>query len=175
MAALFDVHLKKIPEVVERRAGFAQLALLLDRRGLGVALRDDDAAQAVAELAGHLLIDRLAVVVAEAHGRARIGGLEEDAPAVVGHLHVVEVRPAVRLDADRRAQVNVLLLEAVGTHLAPPVEVVGQPLFQRALEPLVFRQVDVVRDALVEIHAHDYFSTSSLRPDARRIDFGVGV
>ena len=33
---------------------------------------------------------------------------EEDPPAVVLHRHVVEVRPAVAADGDRRAQVDVL-------------------------------------------------------------------
>jgi hypothetical protein len=77
---------------------------------------------------GHLLPHRLAHVVAEADGA--IGGLavgEEDAPAIVGHLHVVEVRPAVGLDADRRAQVDVVRLEALRAHLLPPVDEVRLP------------------------------------------------
>ena len=43
------------------------MPLLLDRRGLGVALRDDDAAQVRAMLAGHVLPRRLALVLAEVH------------------------------------------------------------------------------------------------------------
>jgi hypothetical protein len=39
MAALFDVHLKQIPQVVETRAPLAQPPLLLDARRFGVALR----------------------------------------------------------------------------------------------------------------------------------------
>ncbi|HEX8145974.1 MAG TPA: hypothetical protein VF591_02135, partial [Pyrinomonadaceae bacterium] len=44
VSALLDVHLKQIAQVVERGAGLSQTALLLDRGGLGVGLRDDDAA-----------------------------------------------------------------------------------------------------------------------------------
>ena len=42
-----------------------EVPLLLDRRRLGVALDDDQAAQIGAVLAGHLLPDRFALVVAE--------------------------------------------------------------------------------------------------------------
>ena len=95
VAALLDVHLEQVAQVVEARAPLAEQALLLDAGRLGVALGDDQAAQLVAELAGHLLPGRLAEVVAEADLAVGLGIGEEDAPAVVGHLHVVEVRPAV--------------------------------------------------------------------------------
>ena len=45
VAAFLDVDLEQVAQVVERRAGVAEQALLLDRRRLGVALRDDQAAQ----------------------------------------------------------------------------------------------------------------------------------
>ena len=77
-----------------------EVALLLDRRGLGVALRDDDPAQRRTVLARHLLPDRLALVRAERRSCDRLPRRQEDAPAVVGHLHVVEVRPALRVDAE---------------------------------------------------------------------------
>jgi hypothetical protein len=43
VAPLLDVHLEEVPQVVQRRAGLAEPPLLLDRGGLGVGLRDDDA------------------------------------------------------------------------------------------------------------------------------------
>ena len=43
--ALLDVDLEQVAQVVERRAGEAEAPLLLDRRGLGVALRDDQPPQ----------------------------------------------------------------------------------------------------------------------------------
>src|SRR5205085_325764 len=99
VSALLDVHLEEVAKIIERRAGVAQTPLLLDRRGLCVGLRDDDAAQWVSELAGHFLVSVRAKVVAEADARVRVGGLEEDAPAVLGHPHIVEVSPPFRLDA----------------------------------------------------------------------------
>ena len=48
-----------------RRRRQAEVALLLDRGRLGVALRDDDPAQVGAVLAGHVLPGGLALVVAE--------------------------------------------------------------------------------------------------------------
>ena len=77
----------------------------------------------------------------------RIG--EEDAPAVLRQLHVVEVRPAVGVDADRGAQVDlVVVLEPLRPHVAPPLDVLRLPVLERALQPLVAREVDVVRDLL---------------------------
>ena len=128
VAALLDVDLEEVPEVVEGGGGVAEEALLLDAGGLGVGLGDDQAAQPVGVLAGDLLPGLLALVVAEADGAAGLGGLEEDAPAVVRHLDVVEVRPAVLLHADGGPEVDLLLVEVGGAHGAPPVDVVWLPL-----------------------------------------------
>jgi hypothetical protein len=65
MAAFLDVHLEQVAHVVERRRGLAEMALLLDRRRLGVALDHDQAAQHGAVLARHFLPGRLALVLAE--------------------------------------------------------------------------------------------------------------
>src|ERR1700730_6705114 len=157
MAALFDVHLKQVAHVVKRGACVAQEPLLLNRRRLGIALRDDDAAPGVAKLARHFLINRLAVVVAEAYFGIRLSRLEKDAPTIVGHFHVIEIGPALRFDTDRRAQPHVGGLEAVGAHLAPPIQIVGQPLLQRPLQFLVFRKIYVVRYAIVKVHGISYW------------------
>ena len=45
MAALLDIDLEQVAQVVERRRGLAEMALLLDGGGLGVALDHDQAAQ----------------------------------------------------------------------------------------------------------------------------------
>jgi hypothetical protein len=50
------------------------VALLLDRRGLGVALRDDEAAEVRAVLAGDFLPRRLALVRAEVDLASGLGG-----------------------------------------------------------------------------------------------------
>ena len=121
VAPFLHVHLEQVAKVVEARAERAEHTLLLDAGRLGVALRDDEATQRVAELAGHFLPHRLPLEVAEADAPVRLRLGEKDAPAVLRHLHVVEVRPAVRVDADGGAQVDlVLVLEPGGPHVAPP-------------------------------------------------------
>ena len=76
--AFLDVDLEQVAQVVERRAGESEMALLLDRRGLGVALRDDEAAQVRAVLAGDFLPRRLALVRAEVDLAFGLGGRQED-------------------------------------------------------------------------------------------------
>ena len=65
VASLFDVDLEQVAQIVLAWAREAQLTLLLDRRGLGVALRDDDAAKVRAIFAWDVLPGVLALVVAE--------------------------------------------------------------------------------------------------------------
>ena len=61
MPAFLDIDLEHVAHVVERRRGLAEMALLLDRGRLGVALDDDQPAQHGAVFARHLLPDGLAV------------------------------------------------------------------------------------------------------------------
>src|SRR5215468_9047393 len=107
MAALLDVHLKQVAQVVKRRAGVSELSLLFNRSRLCVTLRDDDAPQRIAKFAWDFLIRGFAVVVAETNLRVRGGRRQKDAPAIIGHLHVVVMRPSARLNADGSAQINV--------------------------------------------------------------------
>ena len=79
---------------------------------------------------------------------------EEDAPAVLLHGDVVEVGPALTAHGDRRAQVHVLGGHG-RAHRLPPVEEVGLPALQRALQLAVAGQVDVVRDLLGVVDRHD--------------------
>src|SRR5262245_37020397 len=149
MAALLDVNLKQVAQVVKRRAGVSELSLLFDRGRLGVALCDDDATQRIAKFAWNFLIRVFAVVVAEANLRVRGGRRQKDAPAIIGHLYVVVMRPPVRLNTDGSAQINISLLKPRRPHLAPPVQVIRQPFFQRALQALVIGKIDVIRNAVV--------------------------
>ena len=48
MAAFFDIDLEQVAQIVERRAGQSEMALLFDRCRLRVALGDDDPAQRAA-------------------------------------------------------------------------------------------------------------------------------
>ena len=152
VAALFDVDLEEVAHVVEGGRGVAQHALLLDRGRLGVALGDDDAAQCVAVLTGHFVPRLLAGVVTTADDRLLLlAGVQEDAPAVVGHLDVVVVSPTRVVDADRGTQEDGLVLEVGRTHLVPPLEVVGQPFLQGATQLGVVGEANVVRDLGVEV------------------------
>src|SRR5690606_41487981 len=58
------------------------------------------------------------------------------------------------------------LHDALPIYVAPPLEVVRLPVFQRALQGLVFRQVDVVRDLFAVIdraHGRSEEHTSELQ------------
>src|SRR5713101_6959322 len=111
VAALLDIDLEEIAQVVERRAGPAQVPLLLHRGGLGVALGHDQPSERPPVLAGDLLPGGLALVIAEVDLTARLRLGEEDAPAVLGHPGVVELGPALGVHAGRGAQVDLLGLE----------------------------------------------------------------
>jgi hypothetical protein len=74
VTAFFHVDLEEVAQVVERRTDLPEQALLLDAGGLRVALRDDQAAQRGAVLAGHLLPGRLADVIPEVDLAVRIRG-----------------------------------------------------------------------------------------------------
>ena len=124
VTAFLDFDLKQVSQIVQRRRGVTEHALLLHRRGLGIALGDDDATERVAVLAGHLLPRRLPVVIAKANRPPRNLWLEEDAPAIFRHLHVIKVRPAICLDADGSPKVDIAFLKLVRAHLFPPRDVV---------------------------------------------------
>ena len=55
MAAFLDIDLKQVAHVIERGRGLAEIALLFDRRRLGVTLHHDKAAQHGAILAWYFL------------------------------------------------------------------------------------------------------------------------
>ena len=148
VAALLDVDLEQVAHVVERRRGLAEMALLLDGGRLGVALDHHQAAQHGAVFARHLLPGRLALVLAERDGAVFFLRREQDAPAVLRHLHVVELGPALGIDRDRGAQIDHRLLEALRPHVLPPVEIAGVPAFQRLEHAAVLGEIHVVRNFL---------------------------
>jgi hypothetical protein len=102
MASLFDVYLEQIAKVVERRRGTSQMALLFDRGGFGVALRDDDAAQLLAVFAGHLLPGIQFGMIAEADFALELRR-EKNSPSIFRHPHVRVIRPSLGRRAYRRA------------------------------------------------------------------------
>ena len=146
VAAFFHVDLKEVAQIVERGCGLAEVALLLDRRRLGVTLDDDEAAQHRAIFAGHFLPRGLALMLAEVDRAAFFLRREQHTPAVLRHLHVVELRPAFRIDGNRCAQIDERLLETFRPHVVPPVDIARMPAFQRLEHLPVVREIDVVGD-----------------------------
>src|SRR5262249_61996166 len=98
MPPLLDIDLKDVAHVVERGCGLAEMALLLDGGGLGVALNDDKPPQHGAIFARHLLPGGLAVMPAEGNLAALLLRPQQDAPAVLPHLDVIELGPALGID-----------------------------------------------------------------------------
>ena len=155
MPALFDVHLEKIAQVIQRRRGVPQHALLLDRCRLSVALGNDQAAQGSTVLARNLLPDFLAVVVPKADLAIKITVGEEDTPAVIRHANVAVGRPSLGVDRGRGAQVHIGDLKIFRAEFLPPVQEFGLPVLQRALQCTVRSQINVVRNAVLIIHRHE--------------------
>ena len=154
MPAFFDVDLKKISQIVERRRGVAEQPLLLDRSRLGVTLGDNQAAQIRAMLAGHLLPGRRAEIVAEADAPVvlRIG--EKYSPAIFGHAHVAKRRPAFRIHRNCRAQIHIGRLKIRGPQILPPAHELRLPVFQRALQNAIRPKLDVIRYAILIVQRH---------------------
>ena len=140
------------------------MPLLFDRCGLSVALRDDDAAQVGAMLAGHVLPRGFTFVLAKADGAIFITRVHENAPAIVGHLDVIKLRPTRRLHAHRGAQIHIVLHRALRPHVVPPVQVVGLPVLKRALQRFVLGQINVVRYffAVVDAGIHELLPIKKL-------------
>src|SRR5258708_3718897 len=81
------------------------------------------AAQHGSVLARHLLPSWLAKMAAERNRAARLLRRQQDAPAVIGHLDVVELGPALGIDRDGGAQIDQRVLEALRPHVLPPVDI----------------------------------------------------
>ncbi|MGY3353887.1 hypothetical protein ACVWZK_000550 [Bradyrhizobium sp. GM0.4] len=155
VTAFLDIDLEQIAHVVQRGRGLAEMALLLDGGGLGVALDHDQTAQHGAILARDFLPGRLAKMLAERHDAVLFLGSKENAPAILGHPHIVELGPAARIDRIGGAQVHQRFLEAFRPHVFPPVHVAGMPAFQRLEHLAVFGQIDVVRNLGRVVDVHD--------------------
>src|ERR1700687_1179584 len=123
MTAFFDIDLENVAQVVEGRAGETQHFLLLDGGGFGVALRDDDAPENGTIFSGHVLPGGLAFVDAKIDLALFVTRLEKDAPAVFGHLDVIELRPAVGFDTGGGAEIDLEVVAFVGAHVVPTTEI----------------------------------------------------
>src|SRR5262249_60733890 len=116
---------------------------------------------------GDILPRRLTLVRAEIDFTLRITRLEKYAPAVFGHLHVAELGPAVRLDANGGTQIDVVGAAFTGSHVEPPAQKSGLPGFQSALQHAVAAQVHVVGNFFGVIN-HDHLLADTAAPGPRR-------
>src|SRR5580704_2814570 len=148
VASFFHVDLKNISQVVEGRAGQAQCLLLFDRGRFGISLRDNNAAQDRTILTGYVLPCGLTLVATKIDLARFITRLQEDAPAILRHSNVTELRPAVGCYAGGGAQIDFIIAGFIGAHVRPPAEESGLPVFQGALQNAVASEVDVVRNFL---------------------------
>ena len=159
VSAFFNVHLVKVPQVVQRWGRATELPLLLDRGWFGVALGHDQATQFRAVLPWDLGPSGQALVVPESDHAVRFRPRQEDPPAVIRHADMIEVGPTVRIHTDCRPQVDTKFARFGGPHLVPPLKVGRLPTFKRAQQPAIIAQVDVVRNGFVVVRLHDF------RPD----------
>src|SRR5262245_38236009 len=131
MPALLDVHLKEIAQIVQTRTAPPQPALLLDTSWLGVALRHDETTQLIAEFARHFLPHWLTEEVAEPDTTIRNWIGEKDPPTVFRKFDVLEMRPALRVDADRGThEYPVIVLKPLWAHVAPPLQILRLPVLE---------------------------------------------
>src|SRR5260370_18617783 len=96
MAPFFHVHLKKIAEIVKRRRGLTQMALLLHRCRLGIALGHDQPAEYSSMLARNFAPDWFALMLTEWNAAIGFRFREKNAPSVIRHLHPSKSRPPFR-------------------------------------------------------------------------------
>ncbi len=130
------------------------MALLLDGGRLGITLDHQQPAQHGAVFPRHLLPHRLALMGAEADRAALNRGGQQHTPFVFGHLYIVELGPALGVDADGGAQIDQAFLESFRAHILPPVDITGMPGLQRLAHAQILRQADVVGNQAVIINVH---------------------
>src|SRR3984893_7972363 len=146
--SFFDIHLENVPQIVHRRTRQPQHPLLFDRGGFRVALGNDDSAQGGSVFTGHFLPRRLTLVNAEIHLALLVTRLQENTPAIFGHLYITKLRPAIWFHAGGGSKVDVVVVALVRSHVVPPTEVGGLPMLQSALQNAISSQIDVIGDFL---------------------------
>src|SRR5262249_35447091 len=137
------------------RRGVAQQPLLLNARGLRIALRYDDPAQRGAKFARIVFPNGLPFKIAK-HDFCLGARSQKNAPAILRHLHIIKIRTAEWLYRTRGPEINGIHLKVSRTHLLPPLQVIRLPRFQRALQTPILAQIYVVRYLFKLIH-HIHF------------------
>jgi hypothetical protein len=97
MPSLLHIDLEQISQIVKGRTGCAEQSLLFDRRWLRVSLGNDDSPEPRSIFSGNVLPGWLALMIAKVDLPVLVPWREEDAPSVLWHAHISEVRPAVAI------------------------------------------------------------------------------
>src|SRR4029079_15286263 len=103
----------------------------------------------------HFLPGVLAFVHAEIDFPAFHLGRQQHAPTVFWHANVIELGPALRVNADCSTEINQRLLKAFGPHIVPPVEIAGMPFFKSALDAYILPEGDIVWNHAVIVDLGD--------------------
>ncbi len=176
MTPFLHIHLEQISQIIERGAGQPEQTLLFDGGGFRIALGYDQPAQRGAIFTRDLLPDGFALMFTERNPAVFLRRGQKDTPAVIRHFDVIEMRPAIGLDADRGPQIDVVIDGAFGAQILPPVEKAGLPGFQRPLQAAVVGQIDIVWNAGVQIDGHySLLFVSRLYGAFIRLDYDGGA
>src|SRR5438046_1906112 len=122
MPAFLDIHLEQIAQIVKGRTGCAEQSLLLDRSWLRISLSHDDAPQRRSIFSWNILPGWFALMIAEVDLFVFITRRQKDAPSIVRHANVSEIRPAVAVHADRRSEVNLQAGRVRRPCFIPPIQ-----------------------------------------------------
>ncbi len=99
MATFFNIDLKEVTKVVLAGTGQSKMTLLFDRGRFRVALGHDDPTEIGSVFTRDLLPNVFAFVITEVNLAIGLAWIQKDSPAVIWHLDVIELRPAVPINA----------------------------------------------------------------------------
>src|SRR5580658_3615535 len=99
-------------------------------------------------LAGNLLPGGLAEIIAEADAPIVLRIREKNSPAIFGHAHVAECRPAFGVHRNRSAQIDIGGLKIRGAQILPPAHEFRLPVLESALQNTIRAELDIVRNAI---------------------------
>jgi len=151
VTALFNVDLEEVAQVVLAGRGQTQMALLLDTRGLSIALGHNDAAKVGPVFAGDVLPCLFPEVIAEMDLTVGIARIQEDAPPIVGHFYVAKLGPSRWIHTHGGTQIDVKILATLRSHVIPPGQETGLPVFEGSLQRPILGEVYVVRDLVAVV------------------------
>src|SRR5215813_6918534 len=109
----------------------------------------------------HLLPHRLPEIIPKPDSPVRSRLRQENSPAVLRHLHVIERRPTLRVHRNCSAQINFRRVEVARSQPMPPVQEFWLPMFQCPLQRSVRTQIHIVRNPVLVVRLHRYTRSQS--------------